>query len=83
MDKTLRVWNIKSGKNISTLKGHTGGIECLYAHEKWVFSGSYDKTIRVYQYEVLFFIARHNNHILFREMNVLQSLKDILTVFIV
>ncbi|KAJ3105699.1 hypothetical protein HDU97_007676 [Phlyctochytrium planicorne] len=51
MDKTVRVWNTKSTKTIKILKGHTAGIECLHATEKYCFSGSYDKTVRCYDVE--------------------------------
>jgi WD40 repeat protein len=34
---------------ISTLEGHTDGVNCLTLHENKLYSGSYDNTIRVWK----------------------------------
>ncbi|XP_053396949.1 uncharacterized protein LOC128556312 [Mercenaria mercenaria] len=49
LDKTIRVWNLKTGKCQHVLKGHVKGVWCLnfFTHNLLV-SGSYDGTIRVW-----------------------------------
>jgi len=49
-DKNLIVWNVKNGKKLYSLKGHTGGITCLRLHASTgtVVSGSMDKTLRLW-----------------------------------
>jgi WD40 repeat protein len=49
-DKTVRVWDVATGKATFTLKGHTGFIDylCLTPDGKLAVSGSHDKTARVW-----------------------------------
>lgn len=49
-DKDLRVWDVKSGYCIYTLRGHTSTIRCLKVlhHRPIAVSGSRDCTIRVW-----------------------------------
>ncbi|OCH84771.1 WD40 repeat-like protein [Obba rivulosa] len=49
-DKELRVWDVKSGYCIYTLRGHTSTIRCLKVlHGRPIaVSGSRDKTVRVW-----------------------------------
>lgn len=47
-DKTVRVWDIKTGQLLHTLRGHTKGVWCLeFFTQHLLISGSYDSTIRV------------------------------------
>ena len=36
---------------IATLRGHTGGVSCLTLHENKLYSGSWDKTIHIWNTE--------------------------------
>ncbi|XP_066265197.1 beta-TrCP-like [Branchiostoma lanceolatum] len=48
-DKLVRVWDIKTGNLLHTLKGHTKGIWCLQFFTKHlILSGSYDSTIKIW-----------------------------------
>jgi WD40 repeat protein len=49
-DKTLRVWNLNSGKCLKILEGHTGPVNsvALSADGCWALSGSDDTTIRLW-----------------------------------
>jgi WD40 repeat protein len=49
-DQTVKVWDADKGKELLTLKGHTGGVEsvCLSADGKRIVSGSADSTMRVW-----------------------------------
>ena len=64
------------GKNLYTLKGHTGGVRSLcYIKEGKIASGSSDKTIRIWdlkQKNETFILKEHSNPII--ALNVL--LKD-------
>lgn len=45
-DRTIRVWNIKSGICQHILYGHTSTVRCLALHGDVVVSGSRDATVR-------------------------------------
>ena len=48
MDKSIKIWDTKTGQCTMTLKGHTKGIWCLnFYTSTLLISGSYDMTIRV------------------------------------
>jgi len=49
-DKTARLWDVVSGKEIRVFRGHSGGIAsvCLSADGKWLVTGSDDKTARLW-----------------------------------
>jgi WD40 repeat protein len=49
-DHTIIIWNIDSGKQISTLTGHNAWVLCLaFSHDKeFLASGSYDGVIRIW-----------------------------------
>ena len=38
---------LPSGTQIATLRGHTDDVACLIVHNNILYSGSWDKTIRV------------------------------------
>ncbi|XP_041469450.1 uncharacterized protein LOC121419173 isoform X3 [Lytechinus variegatus] len=48
MDRTIRVWDIRSGKSIRRLTGHKGGIRCLQFDETRIVSGSWDMSVMVW-----------------------------------
>ncbi|CAE7379333.1 FBXW7 [Symbiodinium necroappetens] len=45
-DCTLKCWNVKSGKLIDTMYGHTDWVTCLLEVEDSLWSGSRDTTIK-------------------------------------
>ena len=48
IDKTIRIWDIKTGEQIQMMKGHVKGVWCLnFFTQNLLISGSYDGTIRV------------------------------------
>ena len=49
-DKTLKVFDVQTGKERMTLSGHTEDVYCCkYSHDsRYIISGSADKTIRVW-----------------------------------
>lgn len=49
-DKSIRLWNVRTGNLIRQLHGHSGWVWCLLAVGKeQVWSGSGDKSIRIWQ----------------------------------
>jgi WD40 repeat protein len=51
-DKTLKIWNTKTGKCEMTLKGHTDWVKCCSVlPDGSIISGSFDKTIKVWNAE--------------------------------
>ena len=52
-DRTLRVWDLESGKSIRTLRGHTDWVNAAVATPDGdrVISGSADRTLRVWDLE--------------------------------
>jgi len=52
-DKTLKVWDLESGRELTILKGHTEFIKAVVITPdgKRVISGSQDKTLRVWDLE--------------------------------
>jgi WD40 repeat protein len=49
-DKTIKLWDVATGKAKDTLMGHTGTVGCLaYSRDgKTLASGSFDKTIKLW-----------------------------------
>ena len=53
-DRTLKLWDILSGKVINTFRGHANGIGCVaYSHDgKYVVSGDHGGTIKLWDISV-------------------------------
>mmetsp|Transcript_4536 Transcript_4536/g.6255 ORF Transcript_4536/g.6255 Transcript_4536/m.6255 type:complete len:651 (+) Transcript_4536:175-2127(+) len=49
-DKTLKIWELGSGRCLRTLRGHDGWVSCLalLREDRRIVSGSWDNTIRVW-----------------------------------
>jgi len=47
-DTTIRVWNLKSGKIINCLKGHTSSVTGVCLDKKYIVTCSHDKSIRIW-----------------------------------
>lgn len=50
-DKTVRIWNLESGKCRMTLKGHAGDVSsvAITPDGKRILSGSLDKSVRIWE----------------------------------
>ena len=49
-DKTLKVWDVETGKCLATLQGHNPTVSCvaIFPDGSRVVSGSWDKTLKVW-----------------------------------
>eukprot|EP00058_Branchiostoma_floridae_P011376 XP_002596864.1 hypothetical protein BRAFLDRAFT_99766 [Branchiostoma floridae] len=45
MDRTVRVWDIRSGRSIRKLYGHKGGIRSIHFNQTKICTGSWDMSI--------------------------------------
>ena len=63
-DKTVRVWDVKTGKQIQTLKAHTQVVTCVEFSPdgERLVSGSFDKTLRVWDIETGSLLAKLVGH---------------------
>ncbi|OCL93957.1 caspase family protein [Aliarcobacter thereius] len=52
LDKTIKIWDINSGKLLNTLYGHTDRIWTITIskNSKYIISGSADKTIKIWDF---------------------------------
>ena len=50
MDKTARLWDVETGKQVAKLEGHEGEIVSLHFNSDGdkLLTGSFDKTAMVY-----------------------------------
>jgi len=50
MDQTAKIWDLETGKEVATLKGHTGEIVSLNfsAEGDRIITGSFDFTARIW-----------------------------------
>jgi WD40 repeat protein len=50
VDRTVKMWNVESGKELVTLRGHTEPViaVAVSSDTKWVVSGSHDNTARLW-----------------------------------
>ncbi len=51
LDKTARLWKVKTGKPLNTLEGHTDAVNNLAfsPDDKWLATSSNDKTMRLWE----------------------------------
>ncbi|XP_065661272.1 uncharacterized protein LOC100214612 isoform X4 [Hydra vulgaris] len=47
-DMSVRLWDIRSGKNFFKLTGHQGGVRCLQFDDLYIVTGSWDTTVMIW-----------------------------------
>lgn len=50
-DSFIKNWNIITGEFIRDLNGHEGSILCMISHNRILYSGSVDRTVRAWAME--------------------------------
>ena len=54
--KCVQVWDSKTLQCLKTLEGHEDNVRVLAVGQRYLFSGSWDKTIRVWDLQALAFV---------------------------
>lgn len=49
-DKTIKVWDIRTGIRLCTLKNHTDGVTCLSFNDYLIVSGSFDGSVKLWNF---------------------------------
>ena len=67
-DKTIKIWDIKTGESLNTFNGHNGFITSVIITPdgKYIISGSTDKTIKIWDFktgESLSTFRGHNDRV--------------------
>ncbi|XP_047132788.1 F-box/WD repeat-containing protein 7 isoform X2 [Hydra vulgaris] len=47
-DMSVKLWDIRSGKNFFNLTGHQGGVRCLQFDDLYIITGSWDTTVMIW-----------------------------------
>jgi F-box/WD-40 domain protein 7 len=51
-DKTLKMWSLDSGRRLVTFRKHDDGVTCVQFNDFMMVSGSYDKTVKLWDFRV-------------------------------
>ncbi|KAH3688432.1 hypothetical protein WICPIJ_000571 [Wickerhamomyces pijperi] len=62
-DKSVKIWDINTGKHIRTLTSHSQGVKSLVFDEQKLITGSLDKTIKVWNYHTGQCISTYRGHL--------------------
>jgi F-box/WD-40 domain protein 7 len=46
----MQVWNLETGQHLVTLRNHTDGVTCLQFNDRCIVSGSYDRTVKLWDF---------------------------------
>ena len=76
----LQVWSVLKGERLLTLQSHTDGVTCLQFNDQVIVSGSYDKSVKLWDFSVcwschLFVCIKtgHLNHTNLLKINYLTT----------
>jgi len=61
-DRTVRLWDARSGRNFRKIEGHQGGVRCLQFDQNYIITGSWDTTIMIWHaihYSLVHTITEH------------------------
>lgn len=49
-DRTARVWDLETGRELRVLRGHTRGVRCLQFDDIKLITGSMDRTLKIWNW---------------------------------
>ena len=60
-DKTLKIWELSSGKSLKTLKGHSNYVFCcnFNPQSNLIVSGSFDESVRIWDVRTGIYYLSH------------------------
>lgn len=61
-DATIKIWDLETGQELRTLRGHNAGIRCLQFDETKLISGSLDRTIKVWNWRTGECVSTYSGH---------------------
>ncbi|KAI5307264.1 hypothetical protein KEM56_001558 [Ascosphaera pollenicola] len=61
-DATIKIWDLETGEELRTLRGHAAGIRCLQFDETKLISGSLDRTIKVWNWRTGGCVSTYSGH---------------------
>lgn len=61
-DKTIKIWDLDTGKELKTLSGHMAGIRCLQFDDSKLISGSMDGTMKLWDWRTGVCCATYSGH---------------------
>ena len=72
MDRSIRIWDINTGRSIHKLYGHMGGVRCLSFKRDLLVSGSWDMQVMIWdlvKFERLIVLSGHRGSVSCVEFN--------------
>ena len=61
-DSTVKIWDIDTGEEIRTLRGHNSGIRCLQFDDSKLITGSLDRSVKVWNWHTGECISTYVGH---------------------
>ncbi|KAF2753966.1 WD40 repeat-like protein [Pseudovirgaria hyperparasitica] len=61
-DRSVKVWDVRTGKCLKTFQGHTKGIACVQFDGRRIVSGSSDESVRIFDQSTGAEVACLNGH---------------------
>ena len=61
-DSTIKIWNIDTGEEIRTIRGHTSGIRSLQFDSTKLISGGLDRTVKVWNWRTGELVSTYTGH---------------------
>lgn len=49
----VQVWNVETGRRVTTLRGHGDGVTCLRFDDTRILSGSYDRSVKLWDFGIV------------------------------
>jgi WD40 repeat protein len=62
LDRTIKIWDLKTKSCLATLKGHKDPIECIAIKDDLLFSGSRDNIIKIWDLKTKSCVATLEGH---------------------
>lgn len=61
-DATIKIWDIRTGKELRTLTGHESGVRALQFDDRKLISGSLDRSLKIWNWRTGECISTYHGH---------------------